>query len=85
MEKAYGLEPNNPMVLNHLANHFFMKDKDNEFDRMKNLATNAFKNTELETIKAESSYILGRLFHHRAEFAKAKEFYTHALKLWLVL
>ena len=25
LSKAYGIDPQNPMVLNHLANHFFFK------------------------------------------------------------
>ena len=36
---AYSIDPSNPMVLNHLANHFFYKK---EYAKVQHLANHAF-------------------------------------------
>ena len=40
---AYSIDPSNPMVLNHLANHFFYKK---EYAKVQHLANHAYHNTE---------------------------------------
>lgn len=42
--KAYQIQSTHPRVLNFLANHFFYKG---ELQKVENLATTAFKNTEV--------------------------------------
>lgn len=60
LSRAYSVDPTNPMVLNHLADHFFFK---RDFQKVQNLALHAFHNTENEAMRAESCYQLARSFH----------------------
>lgn len=60
LSKAYTIDSTNPMVLNHLANHFFFKK---DYYKVQHLALHAFHNTENEAMRAESCYQLARSFH----------------------
>lgn len=60
LSEAYLLDPNHPMVLNHLSNHFFYKK---DYAKAELLARNAMQNTENEAMRAESCYHLARAFH----------------------
>jgi len=60
LSKAYTIDSTNPMVLNHLANHFFFKK---DYSKVQHLALHAFHNTENEAMRAESCYQLARAFH----------------------
>lgn len=60
LSKAYTIDSTNPMVLNHLANHFFFKK---DYNKVQHLALHAFHNTENESMRAESCYQLARSFH----------------------
>lgn len=60
LSRAYSADPTNPMVLNHLADHFFFKK---DFQKVNHLALHAFHNTENEAMRAESCYQLARSFH----------------------
>ena len=60
LSRAYSVDPTNPMVLNHLADHFFFK---RDFTKVQHLALHAFHNTENEAMRAESCYQLARSFH----------------------
>ncbi|MFH4984632.1 hypothetical protein AB6A40_011341 [Gnathostoma spinigerum] len=73
--KAYQLEQENPVVLNHLANHFFYKK---DLERVECLAWHAFQITENEAMRAESSYQLARSYHFRQNFEKAFQHYYQA-------
>ena len=64
LSKAYTIDPSNPMVLNHLANHFFFKK---EYEKVRRLAFHAFHNTENEAMRAESCYQLARAYHVRGD------------------
>ncbi|KAK0417353.1 hypothetical protein QR680_012959 [Steinernema hermaphroditum] len=75
MSLAYRLDSENPMVLNHLANHFFYK---NEFDKVEHLAMIAFHNSPNDVMRAESCYQLARCFHSQGDFDKAFRFYYQA-------
>ncbi|KAJ8948960.1 hypothetical protein NQ318_022983 [Aromia moschata] len=59
LSKAYTIDSTNPMVLNHLANHFFFKK---DYNKTQHLALHAFHNTENEAMRAESCYQLARAF-----------------------
>ncbi|XP_015748748.1 PREDICTED: RNA polymerase-associated protein CTR9 homolog [Acropora digitifera] len=63
LSQAYGLDNSNPMVLNHLANHFFFKK---EYNKVQHLALHAFHGTEVEAMQAESCYQMARAFHVQA-------------------
>lgn len=60
LSRAYTVDPSNPMVLNHLADHFFFK---RDYQKVQHLALHAFHNTEIECMRAESCYQLARSFH----------------------
>ena len=65
LSKAYTIDPTHPMVLNHLANHFFFKK---DYQKVQHLALHAFHNTENESMRAESCYQLARSFHIQEDF-----------------
>ena len=48
LSKAYSIDSTNPIVLNHLANHFFYKK---DYQKVQQLAMHAFHNTENEAIR----------------------------------
>ncbi|VDO20950.1 unnamed protein product [Haemonchus placei] len=76
--QAYSLEPENPVVLVHLANHFFFKG---EMAKVERLAWHAMNMTESDEIKAEACYILARYFHYSRDYEKAFKYYYQATTL----
>merc|ERR1712088_23488 len=69
---AYAIDPQNPMVLNHLANHFFYKK---EYAKVQHLANHAYHNTENQAMQAESCYHWARAFHAQEEHTQAFQYY----------
>lgn len=72
LSKAYTVDSTNPMVLNHLANHFFFKK---DYQKVQHLALHAFHNTENEAMRAESCYQLARSFHVQGDYDQAFQYY----------
>lgn len=72
LSKAYTYDSTNPMVLNHLANHFFFKK---DYQKVQHLALHAFHNTENEAMRAESCYQLARAFHVQNDYDQAFQYY----------
>jgi RNA polymerase-associated protein CTR9 len=60
LSKAYAIDPTHPMVLNHLANHFFFRK---DYQKVELLAKKAFENTDNESVRAESCYQMARSYH----------------------
>ncbi|KAM4722587.1 LOW QUALITY PROTEIN: RNA polymerase-associated protein CTR9 homolog [Rhinophrynus dorsalis] len=75
LSKAYTIDSSNPMVLNHLANHFFFKK---DYSKVQHLALHAFHNTEVEAMQAESCYQLARSFHVQEDYDQAFQYYYQA-------
>uniref|UniRef100_A0A8B9JY10 CTR9 homolog, Paf1/RNA polymerase II complex component n=1 Tax=Astyanax mexicanus TaxID=7994 RepID=A0A8B9JY10_ASTMX len=75
LSRAYTIDPSNPMVLNHLANHFFFKK---DYSKVQHLALHAFHNTEVEAMQAESCYQLARSFHVQEDYDQAFQYYYQA-------
>ncbi|RZF42744.1 hypothetical protein LSTR_LSTR007721 [Laodelphax striatellus] len=75
LSKAYSIDSTNPMVLNHLANHFFFKK---DYLKVQHLALHAFHNTENEAMRAESCYQLARAFHVQGDYDQAFQYYYQA-------
>lgn len=75
LSRAYSIDPSEPMVLNHLANHFFFKK---DFNKVQHLATHAFHNTDNEPMRAESCYQLARAYHAQSDFDQAFQYYYQA-------
>ncbi|VDO03599.1 unnamed protein product [Rodentolepis nana] len=72
LSRAYNIDSTNPMVLNHLADHFFYKK---EYEKVHKLATHAFHGTENEAMRAESCYQMARAFHVQENYDKAFQYY----------
>ncbi|XP_078725222.1 RNA polymerase-associated protein CTR9 homolog isoform X1 [Lampetra fluviatilis] len=75
LSKAYTIDSSNPMVLNHLANHFFFKK---DYSKVQHLALHAFHNTDVEAMQAESCYQLARSFHVQGDYDQAFQYYYQA-------
>ncbi|CAH3158758.1 unnamed protein product [Porites lobata] len=75
LSRAYTLDSSNPMVLNHLANHFFFKK---EYNKVQHLALHAFHGTEVEAMQAESCYQIARAFHVQGDYDQAFQYYYQA-------
>eukprot|EP01080_Neovahlkampfia_damariscottae_P000686 gene686-8938_t len=73
LKKAFQMDQQNSMVLNHLANHFFYK---NDLEKVQTLASNAFKNSKVPEIKGEAFYYLGRLYHHQQMYEQSFNYYS---------
>lgn len=78
LSKAYTIDSSNPMVLNHLSNHFFFKK---DYAKVQHLALHAFHNTENETMRAESCYQLARSFHAQRDFDQAFQYYYQSTQI----
>uniref|UniRef100_A0A8W8N0T7 Tetratricopeptide repeat protein 21A/21B fourth ARM domain-containing protein n=1 Tax=Magallana gigas TaxID=29159 RepID=A0A8W8N0T7_MAGGI len=72
LSKAYTIDSTNPMILNHLANHFFYKK---DYQKVQHLALHSFHNTENEGMRAESCYQLARAFHVQQDYDQAFQYY----------
>lgn len=72
LSRAYAVDPSCPVVLNHLANHFFFKK---DYNKVQHLALHAFHNTENEAMRAESCYQLARSFHVQEDYDQAFQYY----------
>ncbi|KAL4083759.1 hypothetical protein QTP88_029075 [Uroleucon formosanum] len=75
LSKAYAIDATNPMVLNHLSNHFFFKK---DYAKSELLARRALQNTENEAMRAESCYQLARAFHVQNKYDQAFQYYYQA-------
>lgn len=75
LSKAYNIDAQNPMCLNHLGNHFFFKQ---DFQKVQHLALHAFHNTENESMRAESCYQMARAFHVQDDYQQAFQYYYQA-------
>ena len=72
LSKAYTIDPTNPVVLNHLANHFFYKK---DYQKVQQLAMHAFHNTENESMRSETCYQLARSYHAQGDYEQAFQYY----------
>ncbi|CAB3985096.1 RNA polymerase-associated CTR9 homolog [Paramuricea clavata] len=75
LSKAYSIDNSNPMVLNHLSNHFFFKK---DYTKVQHLALHAFHGTEVEAMQAESCYQMARAFHVQNDYDQAFQYYYQA-------
>eukprot|EP00301_Raphidiophrys_heterophryoidea_P027440 c9659_g1_i1.p1 GENE.c9659_g1_i1~~c9659_g1_i1.p1 ORF type:complete len:1008 (+),score=284.05 c9659_g1_i1:410-3025(+) len=75
--RAFTIDSNNAMVLNHLCNYFFFKD---DFEKVQKLAPAAQRNTESKQIKAEALFNIARTYHAQEEYDQAGRSYQHSLQ-----
>lgn len=60
LSKAFNIDSKNPIVLNHLSNHFFFK---RSYDKSMVLSQNALKYTNNDSLRSQSYYQIARIFH----------------------
>lgn len=78
LKKSYELCKTNPATLNYLANYFFGKK---DYTKAKALASSAYQNSELDDVKAESAYILGKVCHMENRLDDAFHYYYQSTQL----
>ncbi|KAI6175560.1 RNA polymerase-associated protein CTR9-like protein [Aphelenchoides bicaudatus] len=81
----YKIEKNHPLILNHLANHFFIKsetdpnaDKMSLLMKVKKLLDHAIQQSKNEQILAESNFHLARYYHTQNHIVDAHRHYYQA-------
>ncbi|UMM24638.1 hypothetical protein L5515_004773 [Caenorhabditis briggsae] len=72
--RAYHAQPDQPVALVHLANHFFFKG---EVERAWQLSWHAASN-DCDSIKAEAFYQMGRCRHTQGQYDGAYKYYYQA-------
>jgi len=60
LSSAYSIDDSNPVVLNHLSNHFFFKK---DYIKAETLARRAFQYAGNDAVRAESCYHIARISH----------------------
>lgn len=81
--QAYQYDKTDPMTLNLLADHFFLKNysqflstgEHQSIGHVQHLSLHAFHNTENESMRAESCYHLARSYHIQEDYDQAFQYY----------
>ncbi|OZJ04482.1 hypothetical protein BZG36_02674 [Bifiguratus adelaidae] len=76
MQAAFKADPKNPIVLNMLANYYFMR---RDFAKTMQSASRALKLASTNSIKAEAAYQIARANHQMEKFDDAYSFYKQAV------
>eukprot|EP01134_Creolimax_fragrantissima_P001688 CFRG1688T1 len=77
IKHGYDLDPQNAIVLNVLANHYFHRG---ELDKCFYLSNQAMHNTNMDDIKADSCYNIARVHQKVNDYDQALNFYFKANK-----
>ena len=78
LSKAYHTENENPIVLILLADHFFYKK---EYQKTRQLAMGAIRNTDMDEVRAEAYYHLARCSHVNQKYDEAFQYYYKSTQL----
>jgi RNA polymerase-associated protein CTR9 len=78
MQNAHVANKSHPVVLNMMANHFFLT---RDFEKTMTSASRALNTAANDFTKAEASYQIARAHHQMQEFDNAYKFYSQALEL----
>ncbi|KAI8369446.1 uncharacterized protein BYT42DRAFT_110841 [Radiomyces spectabilis] len=78
MQQAHRADKKQPVVLNMLANHFFLT---RDFEKTMKSASKALVTATNDNIKAEASYQIARAHHQMQQYDDAFKFYRQALEL----
>ncbi|KAI9249224.1 hypothetical protein BDA99DRAFT_524328 [Phascolomyces articulosus] len=76
MQEAHKMDPNHPVVLNMLANHFFLT---RDFEKTIKSGTKALEAASNRIVKAEAMYQIARAHHQLHEFDDAFTYYQQCL------
>lgn len=78
LQQAHVANKQHPVVLNMMANHFFLT---RDFEKTMTAASRALNTASNNVTKAEASYQIARAHHQMQEFDNAYKFYSQALEL----
>ncbi|PVV04232.1 hypothetical protein BB560_001275 [Smittium megazygosporum] len=78
ISSGYHLNPDNPTILVHLSNLFYYRG---DLEKSAELATKAYRFTELTEIKAESQFQIARIYHSQKDYSKAYDGYQKTLAI----
>lgn len=76
---AYQIDPEHPRVLNYLAKYFFHK---NQLSKAGNLAMQSIQTSKSPLIRAEATYIQGRIHQLEREFGLAYRDFVSVIDIW---
>jgi len=79
LKRAYDLQPNHPVILVHLANHFFYR---RDYSRTIDLSVKAYHNTENSKVKAEACFHIARCHHAKSDYENAFTYYWQSVNAW---
>eukprot|EP01117_Protostelium_nocturnum_P007261 TRINITY_DN2598_c0_g1_i2.p1 TRINITY_DN2598_c0_g1~~TRINITY_DN2598_c0_g1_i2.p1 ORF type:complete len:1004 (-),score=427.67 TRINITY_DN2598_c0_g1_i2:118-3129(-) len=79
LKLAHQINPSHPLVLIHLADHYFFQ---NEVQKSLEFASSAYSTTQNEKTKAEASYRVARAHHSQDNFSEAFKWYTSSIRSW---
>uniref|UniRef100_H3CVE8 RNA polymerase-associated protein CTR9 homolog n=1 Tax=Tetraodon nigroviridis TaxID=99883 RepID=H3CVE8_TETNG len=74
LSRAYTIDPSNPMVLNHLANHFFFKK---DYSKVQHLALHAFDTQRLKLCMQRVATV-SAVVHVQEDYDQAFQYYYQA-------
>uniref|UniRef100_A0A914ZB19 Tetratricopeptide repeat protein n=2 Tax=Panagrolaimus superbus TaxID=310955 RepID=A0A914ZB19_9BILA len=72
---CHNVDEFNPVILNQLANIYFLN---NQIEKAEETAWLAYNNAVQKELKAESCYMIARCHHHKREYEKAFRYYYQA-------
>lgn len=78
LQQAHVANKKHPVVLNMMANHFFLT---RDFEKTMTAASRALNTASNNVTKAEASFQIARAHHQMQEFDNAHKFYSQALEL----
>ncbi|KAI8140666.1 hypothetical protein BJV82DRAFT_671405 [Fennellomyces sp. T-0311] len=76
IQEAHKIDPKHPVVLNMLANHFFLT---REFEKTIKSGTKALETASNRVVKAEAMYQIARAHHQMHEYDDAFTYYQQCL------
>uniref|UniRef100_A0A7S3DAW2 Uncharacterized protein n=1 Tax=Palpitomonas bilix TaxID=652834 RepID=A0A7S3DAW2_9EUKA len=82
LEEAFFIDPFHPMVLVHLANHYFISGTDNGREKSLLFAIRAFNSAKSNRVKAEARFMSGRALYYSGDVQTASDHFEEALSLW---
>lgn len=70
--RAFQIDNDNPVVLNHIADSFFQKG---DLDKVEICATRIINSTTSNQIRGEAYYHMARMYHSRQDYEEAFRYY----------
>lgn len=78
LKRAYDVDKNNPIILYHLANHFFFKK---DLTKAMSLAQAALQNSTSFERRSEALFMMGKISHFQEKYDEAFNYYSESARL----